>query len=1485
MTPAKPLRGLLAFSLCLVSGLAGADTPQSWTTSVVAGSFPSESTALAAVRSQGGVYAYAEEVQYAYQSYDTTRYVYRARPRQPDVGIWLYTGNGIDPPGITSEAQANAITLAAYRSQYPGCDFFSLTPTEDWQNQSTPYGIPGIQSRVFDMVAGDVSCTTHWPVQQWRNRPVDCPQYFAWDGNSCVRESIATLYTNPLSCSQCDLRDNPISLATGNKTQAEVDISQPWIQLDRTYNSAFRAAGGISAYWTHSLNVQVVEGDAAQAVIYPNGALIVFNNDEAIDGSGARLRYVEGEYQLDTGSETYRFNAYRQAYLIQRPSGDQISIEFDSQRRIKRAVHSTGRYLEFSYVDGPDGSATEVDSISDSGGVLVSYLYDEQKRLREVVYRDGSTKGYFYEDSNSAFALTGITDENALRFATFAYDANGLANFSEHAGGVSRGTFDYRVDGATVHVDALGKTEEIHFSSATPYRKISDVITSAGTSSMTFLANSTDFRRRVASRTDKRGVQEVFSYEDRTDPELGDVWITRQTQASGVAAERTVERWRSRLKNQLVKSLSGEKASTYLLNTRGQTLSATVTNQADGTALSTNFAYCEQGDVDAGTCPIVGLLLSADGPQSGSLDATTFEYRGLDDPGCVTGPTPCLYRKGDLWKVTDALGHVAETLSYDGAGRPLSIKDPAGVITDYEYHPRGWLTATKVRGADNSTESDDRITRMTYWPTGLVKQVTQPDGAFTAYTYDAAHRLTDVADNAGNTIHYTLDNAGNRIAEDTKDASGALKRTLSRVYNQLGQLATQADAAANPTDFGYDANGNSTSVTDALSRVTQSEYDPLNRLKRTLQDVGGIAAETKFAYDALDNLTEVTDPKGLKTTYTYNGLGDLTKQVSPDTGTTTFTYDSAGNRATQTDARNKTTTYSYDALNRLTAMAYATTALNVAYTYDTTQSVCAATETFSVGRLTRMQDGSGTTQYCYNRFGDLTRKVQTVNGVALALRYSYAPGGQLTAMTYPDGAVVDYVRDGQGRVTEVGVTPNAGARQVLLTGASYHPFGPVAGWTYGNGRQMSRTLDLDYRPSAIHDGSTGGLSVGFNYDEVGNLVELTQPGSSLPQVGFGYDALGRLTQFKDGPTGSVIDAYGYDKTGNRTSLTSAAGTSTYTYPTTSHRLTNVGGIARTYDTAGNTTAINGTAKQFVYDDTGRLNAVKQSNATVRNYRYNGKGERTRSWVGSNNNTYTLYDEAGHWLGDYVANGTPVQQAIWMDDLPVGLRTSAAGNLTYIEPDHLGSPRVVIEPVANTAIWKWDLKGEAFGATAPEQDPDGNGTAFNLDMRFPGQRYDATTGINQNYFRDYDASIGRYVESDPVGLVGGINSYAYVGGNPARFTDAFGLARFGGGTGQWWQFTDRDFQRWYHLCVKVQGDPDATREQLVEAYDEWVRNGRPDGKNGCGGPPPPPAECPSEQSNNLKISPSGQQYSPVKAISIGAGLMIIFMLGALTGASS
>lgn len=662
-----------------------------------------------------------------------------------------------------------------------------------------------------------------------------------------------------------------------------------------------------------------------------------------------------------------------------------------------------------------------------------------------------------------------------------------------------------------------------------------------------------------------------------------------------------------------------------------------------------------------------------------------------------------------------------------------------------------------------------------YDETGNVSQVIGPDGDVVTYDYDAAHRLTDITDGAGNSLHYSLDVAGNRLKEDVKDPSGNVKKTLTRIYNKLGQLQTQADASANPTDFSYDLNGDLNLVTDALGRKAQLDPDPLRRVAHTLQDVGGLAVETMQQLDALDRVTAVVDPKGLTTRYDYNSLGDLSKLTSPDTGATTYSYDAAGNRTLEATARGVKISSSYDALGRLTKLSYPTSAFNITYTYDSAPASCQAGETFAIGRLASIKDSSGTTDYCYNGFGELVRKLQTTNGKALALRYAYTAAGRLTSAVYPDGAKVDYVRNRLGQVTEVGYTPAAGTRQILLKNISYLPLGPIAGWTYGNGRVLTRAYDQDYRPKAIQDTSAGGLDVGFGFDPVGNLSKLTPAGGTVADVTLGYDPLGRLTEFKDGVTGTVLDGYTYDKTGNRQSSKSAAGEVAYTYEVNSHRLTKVGATPRVYNAVGDTTSINGTEREFVYDVTGRMSQAKRNGVVVREYRYNGKGEQIRRFLGTAN-TYTLYDESGHWMGDYDNAGKPLQQAIWLDDMPVGV-TGTDAKLAYIEPDHLGSPRVVVDPARNVAMWAWNLKGEAFGNTAPNQDPDQDGAGFVLDMRFPGQRYDAMSGLNQNYFRDLDVAAGRYIQSDPIGLNSGFSTYSYIEGDPLFSKDPLGLEKW------------------------------------------------------------------------------------------------------------
>ena len=88
------------------------------------------------------------------------------------------------------------------------------------------------------------------------------------------------------------------------------------------------------------------------------------------------------------------------------------------------------------------------------------------------------------------------------------------------------------------------------------------------------------------------------------------------------------------------------------------------------------------------------------------------------------------------------------------------------------------------------------------------------------------------------------------------------------------------------------------------------------------------------------------------------------------------------------------------------------------------------------------------------------------------------------------------------------------------------------------------------------------------------------------------------------------------------------------------------------------------------------------------------------------------------------------------------------------------------------MWRWD-QAEPFADSPADENPSGLGT-FNLPLRLPGQRYDAETGLHYNYFRDYEPALGRYGQSDPIGIRAGLNTYSYTKSNPLRWIDPYGL---------------------------------------------------------------------------------------------------------------
>jgi RHS repeat-associated protein len=174
----------------------------------------------------------------------------------------------------------------------------------------------------------------------------------------------------------------------------------------------------------------------------------------------------------------------------------------------------------------------------------------------------------------------------------------------------------------------------------------------------------------------------------------------------------------------------------------------------------------------------------------------------------------------------------------------------------------------------------------------------------------------------------------------------------------------------------------------------------------------------------------------------------------------------------------------------------------------------------------------------------------------------------------------------------------------------------------------------------------------------------------------------------------------------------------------------------------------------------------------------------------------------------VAAGTHVLTARATDDQGVTASSRAVSVIVrtavvqtyYIHTDHLNTPRMIADQIGTT-VWQWD-NTEPCGNSLPNDDPDGDGVPFVFDLRFPGQYFDRETGLSYNYFRDYDPAIGRYVESDPIGLDGGANTYSYVNSNPSRFSDPkgksitwMGLAAGGlaiyGGYSLWKSFDDKD----------------------------------------------------------------------------------------------
>jgi len=747
--------------------------------------------------------------------------------------------------------------------------------------------------------------------------------------------------------------------------------------------------------------------------------------------------------------------------------------------------------------------------------------------------------------------------------------------------------------------------------------------------------------------------------------------------------------------------------------------------------------------------------------------------------------------QGRLAKVTDPLGNF-EAFTYDSTHRMLTVQDKRGnMMVTNEYDGNGRVA--KQTYADGTTnlfvytlDASNRVVqtditnergvvkRTVFNSAGYITSITEalgfPEQQVTAYEYTSNNLLLSVTDPLGRKTAYEYDARGNMsrktllagtanaISTETtytadysniqtfKDVTG---RVVTRSYDGFGNLTQVAGANGVLFRGSYNGSGQLLSAEDALGNVTKFEYDgfdltkvidPLGHVSNIMTDaIGRVAATvspsgvytsaemdaygrptvvrdgmgsfTNFEYDENGNQVRVSDAKGNNHSYVFNSRNAVTQRTNPLNQSETINDDYVRNVKQSVDGKGQLTHFEYDSLARLRLVKYADHS-TIAYQYD---------------------QGNRITQIVDSENGTISRTYDSLNNIVTET----TPGGSVTYTYYTDGRRETMSVKGQ----------------------------PTLTYLY-NSRDLLAVIKQ--APDALNGNRTRNVS--FEYDDLGRRVQTTFFNGMIRRNVF--DNAGRISliTYSTADGKSVGDlTYQYDldgriveKGGSMANSTQVAELAEATYDRAA-KMVGMQGATFTYDENGNLTSDGSVS--YIWNARNQLVQVRTAGGvTIAQFSYDALGRRSKKTVNGVTSAY-VYD---NWDVVQEKDGNSQLKAVYVMgaiDEPLQRISVDAGFSrvdTYLS-DHLGS-----------VLTLKDMSGEDI--VTYSYDAFGNSRASVFDgnpFQFTGREND---GIGFYYYRAryYSPALHRFLQSDPIGLNGGINTYAYVTNNPISRTDPMGL---------------------------------------------------------------------------------------------------------------